>query len=100
MDWGVTRGCSFFRNEAGNGKQSALERLTGGRNMASSSLAISTKNVRNHPVWLEVVADLQIARRRLRQLASAAISSGELSAIDRQIHQIVASLVQLASDGH
>jgi hypothetical protein len=68
--------------------------------MASPSLAISTKNTRNNPVWLEVVADLQIARRQLRQLASASISPGELSAIDRQIHQIVASLVQLASDGH
>jgi hypothetical protein len=68
--------------------------------MASPSLAISTKNMRNNPVWLEVVADLQIARRQLRQLALASISPRELSIIDRQIHHIVASLVQLASDGH
>ena len=68
--------------------------------MASPSLAISTKNMRNTPVWLEVVAGLQIARRQLRQIVSASVSPGELSAIDRQIHQIVASLIQLASDGH
>jgi hypothetical protein len=68
--------------------------------MASPSLDISNKNMRGNPVWLEVGADLQIARRQRRQLASASVSPGELSAIDRRIHQIVASLVRLASDTH
>lgn len=46
--------------------------------------------------WLEVIADLQIARRHLRQLAS--VIPGEYVAFDQRIHQIVASLVRLSSD--
>jgi hypothetical protein len=68
--------------------------------MASSSLDISKENMPGNPVGLEVVADLQIARRQLAELASASVSPDELSAIDQQIHRIVASLVRLASDGH
>jgi hypothetical protein len=64
--------------------------------MASPSLAILKKNLRNNPVLLEVVATLQIARRQWRQLAG--VTPGGHFAIDRRIHQIVASLVRLASD--
>lgn len=68
--------------------------------MASPSLHIFKKNLPVSPAWLEVVADLQIARRQLRQLTSASVGPGEVSAIDQRIHQIVASLVRLASDTH
>jgi hypothetical protein len=66
--------------------------------MASPSLVLSQTDMRGDPVWLEVIADLQIARRRLRQLAS--VISGEYLALDQRIHQIVTSLVRLASDTH
>lgn len=46
--------------------------------------------------WLEVIADLQIASRHLRQLASDIPE--ECVDVDQRIHQIVADLIRLGSD--
>jgi hypothetical protein len=64
--------------------------------MASPSFGISKKDAGGNPVWLEVIADLHIARRHLRQLAS--LIPGEYFAFDQRIRQVLAGLVRLSSD--
>lgn len=65
--------------------------------MESPSLDIFRKDVRGNPVWLDaVVADLEIARLRLSQMASAI--PGEYFALDQRTHKIVVSVSRLGSD--
>jgi hypothetical protein len=67
--------------------------------MPSSSFDVFKKDMRGNPVLLELVADLQIARRRLRQLAS--LARGEYIAFNQRTKQVVASLVdQLRTDSN
>jgi hypothetical protein len=66
--------------------------------MPSFSFDVLKKDMRGNPVVLELVADLQIARRRLRQLASVARS--EYIAFNQRTKRIAASLVRWASDTH
>ena len=64
--------------------------------MNSAQLDIFRKDVRGNPVWLDCVKDLETARFRLNELASAI--PGEYFVFDQRTHQIVASLVQLNSN--
>jgi hypothetical protein len=64
--------------------------------MASPLFGISKKDAGGNPVWLEVIADLHIARRHLRQLVS--FIPGECFAFDQRIREIVAGLIRLGSD--
>jgi hypothetical protein len=59
-------------------------------------LDIFTKDTEGNPVWLDCVKDLETARFRLNELASAI--PGEYFVFDQRTHQIVASLVQLNSN--
>ena len=65
--------------------------------MATPSLGIFENTMRGNEVWLEVVAALQIARQRLRQLPAAL--PDDVFIVDQRIRQIVMDLIQLAS-GH
>ena len=69
---------------------------TGGCQM-HAPLDIFTKDTQGNPVWLDCVTDLQTARFRLNQLASA--TPGEYFVFDQRTQQIAASLVRLNPDG-
>jgi hypothetical protein len=58
--------------------------------MTSPSLDIFKEDALGNPVWIDAVGDLQNARLRLRQLASAI--PGEYFAFDQRTHQIVVRL--------
>jgi hypothetical protein len=64
--------------------------------MDSPSLDIFRKDVRGNPVWLDAVANLEIAWLRLSQMASAI--PGEYFAFDQSTHKIVVSVSRLGSD--
>ena len=57
-----------------------------------------TADARGNPVWLEAVADLETARRRLIELAST--NPGEYFMFDLRIKQIVVSLVSASEESH
>lgn len=61
------------------------------------SLDIFRKDVRGNPVWIDVVADLEVARFRLNQLASAL--PGEYFVFDQRTHRIVVSVPHLSLEG-
>ena len=60
--------------------------------MNSAQLDIFRKDIQGNPVWLDCVKDLETARCRLNELASAI--PGEYFVFDQRTHQIVASLVR------
>lgn len=63
--------------------------------MNSAQLDIFRKDGQGNPVWLDCVRDLETARSRLNELASAI--PGEYFVFDQRTHQIVASLVRPTS---
>jgi hypothetical protein len=64
--------------------------------MRSPSLDIFKKDRQGNPVWIDAVRDLETARLRLSQLASAL--PGEYFAYDQRTRQIVESVVRLSSE--
>jgi hypothetical protein len=64
--------------------------------MPTPSLDIFRKDIRGNPVWIDLVGDLETARRRLSQLASAL--PGDYFVFDQRTNRIVASVIRLASD--
>jgi len=57
-----------------------------------------TADARGNPVWLEAVADLETARRRLIELAST--NPGEYFMFDLRSEKIVVSLVSASDESH
>ena len=55
-----------------------------------TSLDLFRKDVRGNPVWIDTVEDIDVARRRLSQLAEAL--PGEYFVFDQRSHSIVASV--------
>jgi hypothetical protein len=65
--------------------------------MPSPSLDIFKKDEQGNPIWLDAVADLETARLRLSQCASAL--PGEYFAFEQGSQEIVASLIRLSEGG-
>ena len=55
--------------------------------MTTSHLDIFKKDARGNPIWLDAVADLETARRRLEELA--ATLPGEYFAFDRITRRVI-----------
>jgi len=64
--------------------------------MSTPTLDIFRKDIRGNPVWIDSVEDLETARQRLSQLASAL--PGDYFVFDQRTNRIVASVIRLASD--
>jgi hypothetical protein len=64
--------------------------------MLSPVLDIFKKDASGNPIWIDAVADLETARHRLNQLASA--FPGEYFAFDQRTQKIVYALACLCSE--
>jgi len=60
------------------------------------SFDLFRKDLHGSPVWLESAVDLEMARFRLSELASA--TPGEYYALDQTTLQVVVNLIGLGSD--
>jgi hypothetical protein len=64
--------------------------------MSLPALDIFKKDQSGNPVWVDAVADLEAARHRLNQLASAL--PGEYFAFDQRTHKIVEIVAGVSSE--
>jgi hypothetical protein len=64
--------------------------------MPSPGLDIFKKDRNGNPVWIDAVGDVEAARHRLSQLASAL--PGEYFAFDQRTHKIVEFLECISSE--
>ena len=64
--------------------------------MSLPALDIFKKDQSGNPVWVDAVTDLEAARHRLNQLASAL--PGEYFAFDQRTHKIVEIVAGVSSE--
>jgi hypothetical protein len=64
--------------------------------MQTPFLDLFRTDAHGSPIWLESVEDLETARLRLGELASA--HPGEYFAFDQTTHQVVVNMIGLGSD--
>ena len=64
--------------------------------MRTHSLDLFRSDVHGSPIWLESAEDIETARFRLLELASA--QPGEYFAFDQTTHRVVVNLIGLGSD--
>jgi hypothetical protein len=68
----------------------------GGTGMSLPAFDIFKKDQGGNPVWVDAVTDLEAARHRLNQLASAL--AGEYFAFDQRTHKIVEIVAGVSSE--